>query len=176
MENTCRYHEQVLNKFPAAYLKELSVGLTHIFTVLPTGCKFTGVLSTLWPQAFVSSINKMEPWCMPENYRPVSLTCVSSMLFEHILWWHIRNHLDRPHPPLPAKAYTMLVLKFENHPLFADFWRKKPQQNTPFQPESLMLRPNKTQLFKQTHFFLLYQIKYPFCESENNCIKLKTCF
>ena len=32
---------------------------------------------------------------MPENYRPVSLTCVSCKLFEHILCRHIRNHLDR---------------------------------------------------------------------------------
>ena len=32
---------------------------------------------------------------MPENYCPVSLTCVSCKLFKHILCRHIRNHLDR---------------------------------------------------------------------------------
>ena len=155
MKNTCRYHQQVLTKFPAAYLKELSVGLTHIFTILPTGCKFTGVLSSLWPQAFVSSINKMEPWCIPENYRPVSLTCVSSMLFEHILCWHIRNHLDRPPTPptTPDQSVYHARTQVWKPPPFRGFLTKKTQQNTPFQPESLMLRPNKTQLFKQTHFF-----------------------
>ena len=31
----------------------------------------------------------------PANYRPVSLTCISCKLLEHILCTHIRGHLDR---------------------------------------------------------------------------------
>ena len=31
----------------------------------------------------------------PENYRPVSLTCVLSKLLEHIICHHMLNHLDK---------------------------------------------------------------------------------
>ena len=57
----------------------------------------------------------------------------------------------RPAPPLPTKAYTTLVPKFEKHPFFADFGRKK---NPPlFQPKSLILRASKTPVFKQNAIF-----------------------
>ena len=55
-----------------------------------------------------------------------------------------------PAPSIPTKVYTTLVPKFENHPLFADFGRKK---HTFFKPKSLILRPNKTPIFKQNAIF-----------------------
>ena len=33
--------------------------------------------------------------CMPENYRPVSLTCVSCKILEHIIFEHFRTHLEQ---------------------------------------------------------------------------------
>ena len=53
------------------------------------------------------------------------------------------------------------------------------EKKTPlFQPKLLILRLNKTPLFKQNTIFFVIQAKVPFCDSENicNCIKLKTCF
>ena len=32
---------------------------------------------------------------LPENYRPVSLTCIASKLLEHIICCHLLNHLDK---------------------------------------------------------------------------------
>ena len=81
-----------------------------------------------------------------------------------------------PAHQLPTKVYTMLVPKFEKHPIFADFLMKK---NQPFfNWKLLILRPNKTPVsFKQSMFFLLYiWLSTHFCESENNCIQLKTFF
>ena len=57
--------------------------------------------------------------------------------------------------PFPTKAHTKVVIKCEKHPLFADFGRK----NTPFQPKSLIMRPNKTPLFKaKCDFFIIYAL------------------
>ena len=83
------------DKIPCRILKELSVELAPIFAALFSQSLNTGTLPSLWSQAFVSPIYKMGPRCMPENYRPVFLTCVSCKLFKHILCRHIRNHLDR---------------------------------------------------------------------------------
>ena len=83
------------DQIPCRILKELSVELAHIFTALFRQSLNTGALPSLWSQAFLSPIYKKGLWCMPGNYRPVSLTCVSCKLFEHILCRHIRNHLDR---------------------------------------------------------------------------------
>ena len=83
------------DQIPCRILKELSVELAPIFTALFRQSLNTGALPSLWSQAFLSPIYKKGPWCMPGNYRPVSLTCVSCKLFEHILCRHIRNHLDR---------------------------------------------------------------------------------
>ena len=83
------------DQIPCRILKELSVELAPIFAALFRQSLNTGALPSLWSQAFVSPIYKKGPRCMPENYRPVSLTCVSCKLFEYILCRHIRNHLDR---------------------------------------------------------------------------------
>ena len=48
-----------------------------------------------------------------------------------------------PPPPLPTKVYTMLVTKFEKHPLFADFERI----NHPFWTEIADFEANKTPIF-----------------------------
>ena len=83
------------DQIPCRILKELSVELAPIFAALFRQSLDTGALPSLWSQAFVSAIYKKGPRCMPENYCPISLTCVSCKLFEHILCRHIRNHLDQ---------------------------------------------------------------------------------
>ena len=58
------------------------------------------------------------------------------------------SYLKHKPPPLPTKAYTTLVPKFENTP----FSRILEEKNL-FQPTSLILRHNKTPLFKQNTIF-----------------------
>ena len=64
--------------------------LTAIFTQSFT----TGKLPSQWSAAFVTPVFKKGPVCQAENYRPVSLTCVTCKLMEHILCSHISSHLD----------------------------------------------------------------------------------
>ena len=55
----------------------------------------TGKLSSDWLNANIAPVYKKGDVHLPENYRPVSLTCVSCKLLEHIVCKHILDHLER---------------------------------------------------------------------------------
>ena len=55
----------------------------------------TGKLPADWLNANVSPVFKKGDVHLPENYRPVSLTCVSCKLLEHIICKHILDHLEK---------------------------------------------------------------------------------
>ena len=47
-----------------------------------------------WKKALITPVYKKASRSNPANYRPVSLTCISCKLLEHIVNRHILNHLD----------------------------------------------------------------------------------
>ena len=54
----------------------------------------TGELPRDWSLANVAAILKKDNRCPAENYRPVSLTCITCKLFEHIVCKHILDHVE----------------------------------------------------------------------------------
>ena len=55
----------------------------------------TGKLPNDWLNANIAPVYKKGNVHLPENYRPVSLTCVSCKLLDHIICKHIFDHLER---------------------------------------------------------------------------------
>ena len=53
-----------------------------------------GIVPIDWKQALVTPIHKKDSKSSIGNYRPISLTCISCKLLEHILCSHIMNHLS----------------------------------------------------------------------------------
>ena len=53
----------------------------------------TGQLIQVWMRAWIWPIFKKGSRCQPENFRPVSQTCITCKLFEHILCFHSSRHL-----------------------------------------------------------------------------------
>ena len=82
------------DQIPCRILKGLSGELTPVFCALFKQSLDTGISPSIWSQAYVTPVFKKGQRCMPDNYRPVSLTCVSCKLFEHVICKLIRNHLD----------------------------------------------------------------------------------
>ena len=80
---------------PCHFMKELPPLLVPILTAIFQQSMDTGVLPSSWLTAYVTPIFKKGSTCLPENYRPVSLTCVACKLLEHVICSHIRDHLDR---------------------------------------------------------------------------------
>ena len=54
-----------------------------------------GELPSTWLKAWITPVFEKGPRCEPENYLPVSLTCVMCKLMEHIICSHMRAHFDR---------------------------------------------------------------------------------
>ena len=53
----------------------------------------TGTLPANWRRAYVTGIYKKGTKSLLENYRPVSLTCISCKLMEHIVLSYVSKHL-----------------------------------------------------------------------------------
>ena len=51
--------------------------------------------NTVYIQSIYFHMFRMVPRWMPENYRPLSLTCVPCKILEHIIPKHYRDHLER---------------------------------------------------------------------------------
>jgi len=55
----------------------------------------TGIVPLDWKKAFVVPIYKKGDCSSPENYCPISLTCVVCETLEHIISTNIHTHLNR---------------------------------------------------------------------------------
>ena len=65
-----------------------------MFTLLFQTSYESGSLPSVWKSAWITPVFKKGDKCVASNYRPVSLTCVSCKLLEHILCSQIRDYLD----------------------------------------------------------------------------------
>ena len=83
------------DQIPCKLLKELSKEMSPILTNLFQQSLQFGELPSFWSTAWITPVFKKGPRNSPANYRPVSLTCVTCKLMEHILCSHIRGHLDK---------------------------------------------------------------------------------
>ena len=82
------------DQIPCRLLRELHAELAPVFTILFQSSYDSGTLPSVWKSAWITPVFKKGDKCVASNYRPVSLTCVSSKLLEHILCSQIRNYLD----------------------------------------------------------------------------------
>jgi len=71
--------------------EQLAPGLQRIFQ-----CSIdSGKLPSDWLHAFITPVFKKGDRHQAVNYRPVSLTCVSCKILEHIICKHIMDHLEK---------------------------------------------------------------------------------
>lgn len=78
----------------ARVLKELADPLAPCLAAFFSLSLQRGEVPMEWKTAFVAPIFKKGSKQLPENYRPVSLTCICSKLLEHVVCHHIINHLE----------------------------------------------------------------------------------
>jgi hypothetical protein len=83
-----------LDEIKPKLLKELSVEIAPNHTILFNKSVTTGIVPSYWRTAHVSPVYKKGLKYNPENYRPISLTCICCKLLEHLIVKHIMSHAD----------------------------------------------------------------------------------
>ena len=83
------------DKIPNIMQKTCANQLAPAMTTVFQGSTDSGKLPSDWLNANVSPVYKKGDIHLPENYRPVSLTCVSCNILEHIIGKHILDYLER---------------------------------------------------------------------------------
>ena len=79
---------------PGRMLNMLAPELAPIVHAIFTQSLDTGELPRDWSLANVAPLFKESNRGLAENYRPVSLTCITCKLFEHIVCRHILDHVE----------------------------------------------------------------------------------
>jgi len=83
--------DEIPNRVLQTCASEIAPAITAIFKKSVD----SGELPEDWRNANIAPVFKKGDRHTPENYRPVSLTCVLSKLLEHVICRHILNHLDK---------------------------------------------------------------------------------
>ena len=79
--------------------EELSAMLTHIFNQSLQ----TGYVPHDWRDANIVPLHKKGRHDLADNYRPVSLTCITSKVLEHIVYSAVAHHLESNSILTPAQ-------------------------------------------------------------------------
>ena len=83
------------DRIPNQVLKELSNELAPQLTTLFNQSVKQGKVPREWTQAFITPVYNKGNVHEASNYRPVSITCVTCKLLEHIICKRILNHMEK---------------------------------------------------------------------------------
>ena len=102
-------------------LHDLAEQIAPILTILFQKSLSTGQVPLDWKNANISPIYKKGEKTNPENYRPISLTCICSKILEHIVCSNIMNHSDKHNILYPlqhgfqkSKSCVSQLIEFTN--------------------------------------------------------------
>ena len=84
-----------IDSIPNRILKECAEPIAPILQIILQQSLDTGDLPKDWRDANISNIFKKGDKHLPENYRPVSLTSITSKILEHIICRHLLKHLEK---------------------------------------------------------------------------------
>ena len=80
------------DKIKPIILRELSTQIAPILTTIFQKSLNTGEVPSQWRNAFVTPVYKKGSRYDPANYRPISLTCISCKILEHLMVSSIMKH------------------------------------------------------------------------------------
>ena len=85
------------DRLPSRFLKEVANEIAPPLSLIFQASLNQGAPPVVWKSAMVVPVFKKGSRSNPSNYRPVSLTCICSKIFEHIIYSCLSNHLETYH-------------------------------------------------------------------------------
>ena len=85
------------DRLPSRFLKEVANEIALPLSLIFQASLNQGTPPDTWKSALVVPVFKKGSRSDPSNYRPVSLTCICSKIFEHIIYSCLSNHLEIHH-------------------------------------------------------------------------------
>jgi hypothetical protein len=83
------------DEIPPWFLKEYGTEIGPMLAAIFQTSIDSGCTPSKWKHANVCGVHKNGPKSDPANYRPISLTCISSKVLEHIIHSHVMKHLEQ---------------------------------------------------------------------------------
>ena len=83
------------DEIPPWFLKEYATEIDPMLAAIFQTSIDSGCTPSKWKHANVCGVHKNGPKSDPANYRPISLTCISSKVLEHIIHSHVMKHLEQ---------------------------------------------------------------------------------
>ena len=85
------------DKIPPFLLKSLSEELSHPISMIFNKSLSEGYVPSQWKEAEVTAIHKKGDKNKPNNYRPVSLSCILCKILESFISENIQNYMEQYH-------------------------------------------------------------------------------
>jgi hypothetical protein len=83
------------DEIPARLLKTVANEIAPVMQCLFQQSYDQGVLPDDWKNALVTALHKKGSKSDPGNYRPISLTCITCKIMEHVVLSHVAKHMSR---------------------------------------------------------------------------------
>ena len=139
-------------------LKELATHIAPILTIIFRCSYQTSEVPDIWKSANICPVYKKGKKYDPINYRPVSLTCVSCKLMEHIITSHMMSHASTQNIMYPLQHGFQRVLSCESQLIeFIDDVTKNLDQGK--QTDCLIMDFSKA-FDKVSHSLIIHKLKH----------------
>ena len=147
-------------------LKELAHEISPILCLIFQKSLDTGEVPTDWRTAHVSPIYKKGSKYIPENYRPISLTCICCKILEHVVVSSIVTHADTHNILYPLQHGFRRSRSCETQLLeFVDDVSKNIEKST--QTDILIMDFSKA-FDKVSHNLLIHKLNYYGIQGKTN--------
>ena len=132
-ETWSQIKQQDLTGYRHGYWRTLRTNALKSLKIVFTQFYDSGNAPEEWQTATVSSIHKKDDKSLPNNYRPISLTCIACKVMEHVLSSHTSRYFEvsnilTPHQHGFRKGFStetqlISVLRYHHFSKFAIFRR-----------------------------------------------------
>ncbi len=108
------------DQIPAIFYRKLSASISEPLAILFNKSISEKKFPTVWKESFLTPVFKSGNKCKAENYRPISILCAASKIFERLAFIRLYNHVKEyisadQHGFVPGRSTLSNLLVYVNN-------------------------------------------------------------